>query len=66
MSKYDYPKESNSGRGPLPVPNSDTRKRAVEAAKGDSRVTKIIRSFYRNADIDKGIKVEPRAWWMDA
>lgn len=66
MSQYDYPEDAVSKNAALPKPWPETRKLAIDAAKGDYVISKALRTFYRAADIDKGIKVEARAWWMDA
>lgn len=65
MSRYDYPKGEASSRPALPMPWPETRKLAIDAASGDKVRSKALRAFYRAADINKGIKVEAKAWWMD-
>ena len=66
MSQYDYQEDEGMKESPpLPVPTSHTRKIAIEAARGNSVISKQLETFYRTVDIDKGVKVDNKSWWME-
>ncbi len=60
--KRKLERDSGVYRPPLPLPLPQTRELAIEAAKGDSRVSLALRTFYRAADVNKTVKVDMGKW----